>query len=253
MNGRFAAKVGREGPAGLLSVPCEEKRGRLEVEYGSTTRAVVQRDFTIEQPFPSDRPVTVEAAWGRSASPTRRRALPRDRVGSRRADRGARGGGGRARLRHPGRGRPRRVSRRDAQREQHALQPEEGIRGPPNPGHLLWFMGQGVWADADADAIGYIKIAERQEDLDPERRPREARADPRGMTARAPDRSGGFHFCHDFVSDCGTSLQPARQHDRCRTHAGWSTSLPRPDTHPAGRFAWLSSLTTFKNRNRSSA
>ena len=32
---------------------------------------------------------------------------------------------------------------------------------PPERGHLLWFMGEGVWADADADYIGYIKIAER--------------------------------------------------------------------------------------------
>ena len=39
---------------------------------------------------------------------------------------------------------------------------KKGDNARANPGHILWFMGQGVWADADADAHGYIKIAERQ-------------------------------------------------------------------------------------------
>ena len=38
---------------------------------------------------------------------------------------------------------------------------KKGANARANPGHILWFMGEGVWADADADAIGYIKIAER--------------------------------------------------------------------------------------------
>lgn len=161
VNGRFAAKVGAEGPAGLLSVPCEEKRGRLEVEYGFDDASVVQRDFTIEQPFPSDRPVTWKPHRGaiRLSDATGLFHTivwePDVRIEARVVAEVAHDFGILA------------VDDRDEYRavmlnvNNTLFNLKKGSAARPNPGHLLWFMGQGVWADADADAIGYIKIAER--------------------------------------------------------------------------------------------
>ena len=38
---------------------------------------------------------------------------------------------------------------------------KKGSAARPNPGHLLWFMGQGVWADADADEHAAAEHEER--------------------------------------------------------------------------------------------
>ena len=161
VNGRFAAKVGAEGPAGLLSVPCEEKRGRLEIEYGFDDAAVVQRDFTVEQPFPSDRPVTWKPHMGaiRLSDATGLFHVivwdPDLRIEARVVAEVAHDFGILA------------VDDRDEYRavmlnvNNTLFNLKKGAAARPNPGHLLWFMGQGVWAAADADAIGYIKIAER--------------------------------------------------------------------------------------------
>ncbi len=160
-NGRFAAKVGAEGPSGLLSVPCEEKRGRLEVEYGFDDAAVVQRDFTIEQPFPSDRPVTWKPHQGaiRLAGATGLFHVivwePDVRIEARVVAEVAHDFGILA------------VDDRDEFRavmfnvNNTLFKLKKGSPAHVNQGHLLWFMGQGVWADSDPEFIGYVKIAER--------------------------------------------------------------------------------------------
>jgi hypothetical protein len=38
---------------------------------------------------------------------------------------------------------------------------KKGANKKANDGHVLWYIGQGVWAAADKDAHGFIKIAER--------------------------------------------------------------------------------------------
>jgi len=159
--GRFAAKVGVEGPAGLLSVPYEEKHGRIEVEYGFDDARVVQQDFSVEQPFPSERPVTWEPHQGaiRLSNTTGLFHVlvwePDVRLEARVVAEVAHDFGILA------------VDDTDEYRavmldvNNTLFQLKKGAAARPNPGHLLWFMGQGVWADADADAVGYIKIAER--------------------------------------------------------------------------------------------
>lgn len=160
--GRFAAKVGAQGPAGLLSVPVEMKRGRLEVEYTFDDAREVQRDFHIEQPFPSDRPVTVEPARGvvRMADASGLFHIlvwePDVRFRARVVAEVAHDFGVLA------------VAETDEFRaimldvNNTLFKLKKGPNAKPQPGHLLWFMGQGVWAAADPDAIGYIKIAERR-------------------------------------------------------------------------------------------
>ncbi|MDA1194880.1 MAG: hypothetical protein O2894_06815 [Planctomycetota bacterium] len=38
---------------------------------------------------------------------------------------------------------------------------KKGDAAQVNRGHVLWYIGQGVWRDADADQHGFIKIDER--------------------------------------------------------------------------------------------
>ncbi len=159
--GRYAAKVGAQGPEALLSVPAKTRNGRIDVEYTFGDARIVERDFTIEQPFASDREVkaAIEGGVVTMSGATGLFHLlvwePDVTVEAEVYAEVARDFGILA------------VEHSDDYRcvmfnlgnTRFTLKKGDDARA--NPGHILWFMGQGVWADADADAIGYIKIAER--------------------------------------------------------------------------------------------
>lgn len=159
--GRRAARVGVEGPAALLHAPATVKRGRLEVAYEFEQPEELEADFTLEQPFSSELPF--EGNWERGA----------------------------VRLRHATGLLHRVVFEPDVRIEARVLvqapndlgllavadttayralvltlantrfRLKKGAEARVNPGHVLWFIGEGVWRDADADAHGFIKVAER--------------------------------------------------------------------------------------------
>lgn len=158
--GLDAARIGKEGPKALLTVEAEEKNGRLTFEYTFNTIEEMD-DWSEEQPFASEKPVDIKHG------------------------RGAVSMAGTSGLLHPIVFLPDvRVEANVTADVAHdfgliALEESDDFRAvlfnvnntrfklkknddqKPNPGHLLWYIGQGVWKDADADAHGYIKIAER--------------------------------------------------------------------------------------------
>lgn len=159
--GRLAARAMARGPAGLLSGAAEMRRGRLEAEYAFSDPKILERDFSIEKPFASDLPldalpvegdvvlrgttgvfhvivftsdVHVEAEGTAVvakdlgllavAEEDRFRALLLDLANTR-------------------------------------FRLKKGAAATVQPGHVLWFMGEGVWKDADPGEHGFIKVAER--------------------------------------------------------------------------------------------
>ncbi|MFV1959927.1 MAG: hypothetical protein ACC662_11015, partial [Planctomycetota bacterium] len=159
--GRQAARVGAQGPAALLSVPVTVRRGRLEVEYTFDDARVVQRDFSIEQPFPSDREVDAKVGGGavRLAGASGLFHVlvwePDVVVQARIQTEVARDFGILA-VEHSD---DFRAIMFDIANTRFSL--GKGGAEQVHPGHILWFLGQGAWGAADADAIGYIRIAER--------------------------------------------------------------------------------------------
>ncbi len=159
--GRYAAKVGAEGAAALLSVPAHTKHGKIEVEYGFDDPRVVEQDFSIEQPFPSEQPMggTLDHGTVRLTgtsglfhlfvwSPDVH--LEADVDVEVAHDVGA--------LAVENADELRAIVLSLANRRFGLKKTANRIE---NPGHVLWFMGQGAWSTADPDAVGYIKIAER--------------------------------------------------------------------------------------------
>lgn len=159
--GRYAAKVGTLGPVAMLSVPAEVKQGRIEVEYTFHDPRIVERDFSIEQPFASEQPVRAQVEGGVVELGGTSGLLhfcvwePDVRLEAEVDVRVGRDIGALA------------VANDDDYRAlvlslgNTRFKLKKDYNAIPNPGHVLWFMGQGVWSDADPDAIGYIKIAER--------------------------------------------------------------------------------------------
>ncbi len=159
--GRYAAQVGVQGPVAMLSVPAQVHHGRIEVDYDFYDSRVLERDFSIEQPFASEQPIRTRTENGEVhlegtsgllhfmvwESDVTIQADVEIEVAH---DVGA-------------------LAVEDADTFRAIVlslgntrfKLKKGDAARANPGHVLWFMGQGVWADADPDAIGYIKIAER--------------------------------------------------------------------------------------------
>lgn len=160
--GLRAAKVGEEGPTALCSVPATMKRGRITVEYTFNDATSWQDDFTHEKPFASDRNTDVELIQGRVAM-TGCSGLIHNlvfvaddvRVEARVTADVAHDFGICA------------LEEGDAYRallfsvNNTKFKLKKGDAAKVNPGHLIWYVGEGVWADADKDVHGFIKIAER--------------------------------------------------------------------------------------------
>jgi hypothetical protein len=159
--GLLAARAGVDGPAALLSVPSDGKNGRIEVEYIFDDASIVERDFTAVQPFASAFPERMEAGGGVVrlsgatglfhnlvyAADVRLEAdvdLPSAK------DLGAIA-----------------VEDGDAYRavvltlNNTQWKLKKGDAATVQPGHVLWFVGEGAWSAADPGVHGFIKIAER--------------------------------------------------------------------------------------------
>jgi hypothetical protein len=160
--GLEAARVGSKGPVALLSAPAEVRKGRLEVEYPNFDDAsVVDRDFDQEQPFSSDRPVEIKPEKGfvrmSGASGLFLRVvfLPDVRL---EADVTAEVGRDFGAMATEESDRFRAVMIDVANT---VFKLKKGDAARVQPGHVLWFFGEGVWAAADPGEHGFIKIAER--------------------------------------------------------------------------------------------
>ncbi len=157
------ARAGRDGPHVILHGDAKFERGKLEVRYEFDQRAQFAEDFTVEQPFATDQPI--EAAW-KEGSVTMRL-----------------GTGLFHRLVFADDVRVEAAVHAEVARDFGILAVEEGSRyrallfhlnntrfklkkgdaARPQSGHLLWLVGEGVWAAADADQHGFVKFAESPE------------------------------------------------------------------------------------------
>ncbi len=159
--GRLAAKAGVEGPAALVSVDATMNRGRIELEYNFDKIEVYENDFTEEQPFSSAHAVDVKLKRGKvsmaGASGVLHRLvfLPDVRVEALVTAEVAHDFGLLA------------VEESDKYRalifsiNNTEFKLKKGDNRKANPGHVLWYVGEGVWSAADEGAHGFIKIAER--------------------------------------------------------------------------------------------
>ncbi len=160
--GRHAAKVGALGPEGLVGVPVEKKkRGRIELEYHFNDQNVYEQDFTVEQPFSSEMPV--QARWKRGTVIMEKATgllhrlvfLPDVTLEAT------------VTVQQPHDFGALCVQESDDFRAilfnvaNTLFKLKKGANKKANDGHVLWYIGQGVWAAADKDAHGFIKIAER--------------------------------------------------------------------------------------------
>lgn len=210
--GLTAAKAGVEGPGALLLVPSETKRGRLEVSYEFDRGEELEADFTVEQPFSSEFPF--DASWKRGAILMRHATglfhrLVFDADVRLEAT---------VEVQAPNDFGPIAVADSDAYRAlvlaiaNTRFKLKKGPDARANPGHVLWYIGQGVWGAADADAHGFIKIAERSTTK------LEGGDRLRLEFARRADRAeGGFqgktdgvHLEGRVVGDDGSTMGPAR-------------------------------------------
>jgi hypothetical protein len=159
--GLRAAKVGVHGPAALLSVPAEGSGMKVEAEYVFDDSTLVDRDFTTAQPFASDLTEKVEAGEGKvrlsgasglfhnlvfgadvrfEAEVTLETARDLGVIALQDSD-------------------DYRAVVLTLNNTRWKL--KKGDDATPQPGHVLWFVGEGAWAQADAGVHGFIKIAER--------------------------------------------------------------------------------------------
>jgi hypothetical protein len=210
--GLTAAKAGVEGPGALLIVPSETKRGRIEVAYEFDRGEELEGDFTVEQPFSSE--MAFDASWKRGAVLMRHATglfhrLVFDADVRLEAT---------VEVQVPNDFGPIAVEDTDSYRAlvltiaNTRFKLKKGADARANPGHVLWYIGQGVWDAADADAHGFIKIAERGSTK------LEGGDRLRVELARRSDRAeGGFqgktdgvHLEGRVVGDDGSTMGPAR-------------------------------------------
>jgi hypothetical protein len=197
--GLLAARAAMEGPRALLAVPVEAQRDRLEMEYLFDDGKVLEHDFSLEKPFPSD--LTVDGTLDRGevvlkgatglfhalvfsadvrveVDATAVVAKDFGLLAVEEADKY-------------------RALLADFANTRFTLKKGDAAR--PQPGHCLWFIGEGVWSAADADMFGYIKIAERGAT-----KVQNADALKLEMARKADRFEGGFQGKTDGVSLEGT-------------------------------------------------
>ncbi|MDF1703093.1 MAG: hypothetical protein P1V36_18245, partial [Planctomycetota bacterium] len=159
--GRRAARAGALGPQALVNVPVEVKKGRLEMEYHFNDQRVFEDDWTLEQPFSSA--MRVQGTWKRGEVTLEKATgmlhrlvfLPDVRIEAT------------ATVHQPHDFGLLAVEESDEFRAvlfniaNTMFKLKKGDAARANKGHVLWYIGQGVWKDADKDAHGFIKIAER--------------------------------------------------------------------------------------------
>ncbi len=159
--GRLAARALVEGPRGLLAGPAAMNRGRLEVEYAFSDPQFLLRDFSAEKPFaselftdalPDKGEVVLKGATGlfHVLVYTSDVRLEVEGTAVVAKDLGL-------------------MATSDGDRFRAVLldlcntrfKLKKGDAARVQPGHVLWFMGEGVWSGADPGEHGFIKIDER--------------------------------------------------------------------------------------------
>lgn len=159
--GRLAARAMARGPAGLLAGAAQVRRGRLECDYAFSDPKVVEQDFTIEKPFASDLPldavpvegdVVLRGTTGVFHLPvyTSDVHVEAEATAVVAKDLGLLAVADEDRFR---------ALLLDLANTRFRL--KKGDAATVQAGHVLWFMGEGVWKDADPGEHGFIKIAER--------------------------------------------------------------------------------------------
>ncbi|MEZ6025633.1 MAG: hypothetical protein R3E85_05540 [Planctomycetota bacterium] len=206
------ARAGRDGPHVLLHGDATSKRGRVQVTYEFDEHVELADDFSAEAPFATDEPVEVKWEQG----------LVHIRLGT----------GLFHRLVYTNDVRIQATVRAEVARDFGLLAVDDGPRyrailfdlantrfklkkgadATVQAGHVLWLIGEGVWAAADADVHGFIKIAERTtsklENMD--RLQLELVRD--GLKARGTmqGKTDGVHLEGTVKGDDGSGVGPAR-------------------------------------------
>jgi hypothetical protein len=156
-----AARAGALGPQALVRVPVQQKRGRLEMEYEFNDPREFEDDWIVEQPFASEMPVQARCERGgvvmEKATGLLHRLvfLPDVHLEATIAVQQPHDFGAFA------------VQDSDTYRAilfdvaNTRFKLKKGAAAKVHAGHVLWYIGQGVWRDADPDAQGFIRIAER--------------------------------------------------------------------------------------------
>ncbi len=210
--GRRAAKVGALGPIGMLGVPATMKKGRLECEYSFDDRRIYEEDWREEQPFSSEMPV--QMSWKRGSILMEKCSglfhklvyLPDVRIEAEIT----------VQIPHD--------FGMIAVEESNSFRAilfniantkftlKKGAAAKVNPGHLLWYIGEGVWKDADEGFHGYIKIAEKSRSklqggdrlkVELQRRKDSAEGSFQGKT-------DGVHLEGKVKGDDGSTMGPGR-------------------------------------------
>ena len=210
--GRRAAKVGALGPQGLVNVPAKVKKGRLELEYTFNDQRVFDEDFTAEQPFSSEMPVQVK--WRRGAVMMEKASglfhrlvfLPDVLI---EAD---------IEVQQPHDFGLIAVEESDEYRAilfniaNTKFKLKKGDAARVNPGHLIWYIGQGVWSAADKDAHGFIKIAEKNRSKleGGDRLKLELRRKKDKAEASFQGKTDGVHLEGAVKGDNGSTMGPGR-------------------------------------------
>jgi hypothetical protein len=157
--GRKAADLALRGPPALLREEAEWKNGRLEVEYSFDDVRSFTEDFTVEQPFAGNEPLTAEVRAGMAILSGSTAILTKvvfdptdvqweaDCVADEHRDYGLIG------LQE---GNEYKSVAMNVGNTQFKL--KKGSAAKVLPGHVLWLYGDGVWRDADPGSRGFVRI-----------------------------------------------------------------------------------------------
>ena len=210
--GRNAAKVGALGPQALVHVPATVKKGRLELEYEFNDERVFDEDFTVEQPFSSEMPVQVRWSRGsllmeKASGVFHRLVFLPDVTIEASIDVQQPHDFGLLAVENSNEFRAILFNIANTR-----FKLKKGAAAKVNPGHLLWYIGQGVWSAADQDAHGFIKIAEKSrsklESGDRVKLEFTRRKDSADGTLQG--KTDGVHLKGKVKGDDGSTMGPGR-------------------------------------------
>jgi hypothetical protein len=157
--GRKAADLALRGPPALLREEAEWKNGRLEVEYSFDDPRSFGEDFTIEQPFAGNEPLTSEVRSGMAILSGSTALLTKvvfdptdvqweaDCIADEHRDYGLMG------LQESNEYKSVAMNVGNTQ-----FKLKKGSAAKVLPGHVLWLYGDGVWRDADPGQRGFVHI-----------------------------------------------------------------------------------------------
>jgi hypothetical protein len=156
--GRRAADYALRGPAALLHAEATWKNGRLEAEWSFDDPRALE-DFTTEQPFAGDEPLSGEVRAGMAILSGSTAILlkvvfdPTDVMVEAECTADEHRDYGLIALQD---GNEYRAAAMNVGNTQFRL--KKGSAAKVLPGHVLWLYGDGVWRDADPGTRGFVRI-----------------------------------------------------------------------------------------------